>query len=160
MIDVMVVGLSTELGYKTALEVIKNHDTNLIKFTLGQNNGTIKVGETIINLVPPESHEMIIKEKRPDVIVDFTNEFEDVFQKNLKLYTKSNLSFVVGTILSYSDNLGINIDGSESSALVIDNVDKYDLDLLAEIAVNAAKFLFDNPEKGKIFEDDAVLDFE
>jgi dihydrodipicolinate reductase len=161
-IKVMIVGLKGELGRKTALEIMKNKDMELINFTLSESNGTIKVGEKVINLVPSKGHQMIIEETNPDIVVDFTSEFEDIFIDNLKLYIENNISFVIGTVFPYGDQLNLEelISNSGSSALIINNIYSSGADFLVELTIHAIKFLFNNQEKGQIFEDDVILNLE
>ena len=158
----MVIGLKGELGHKTALEVIKNHNTKIIDFSLNENNETIKIGEKTINLVASKNHEMTIKETKPDIIVDFSSEFEIFFKDHLKLYAKNNVPFIVSTVFQDKSQLNLEkiLEGSKSSVLVIDDVCRREVDYIAELTIHAIKFLFGNKGKSQIFEDDMVLDLQ
>ncbi len=158
-IRVMVVGLITDISHEVVGRLPRHIE--VIDSSLADRDGKMMVGSKEIIFIAPESHERKLKELSPDVIIDFTSEFNLSFKDHISLYTALGIPFVTGLILT--DNTEQNIEslvaGSESSSVIFKHTYEYNPDMQVELTINAIRFLMQNQVKGKVFDEDDVEQF-
>ena len=142
-IRVMVVGLLGDMATLFANHIEKTEDMKLVPFTLSEETGRIQIGQTAIWQIVLDWHESRLKEIAPDIIVDFT--FGSPLDRNVRLYCRCGIPFVVGVVPDTSDSLIIKeVKKSNISAVVAPG--------RVGVTLKAARFLADRKgKKGAVF---------
>ena len=159
---VMIAGLSDnpdfgKMASLVAEYVKKTKDMELADCALAEKDSQTEIKGGTIYLVSLDQHALALKNRNPDVVVDFTN--SEAVNRNAQLYCENETPFVMGTTGGDRELLKKTVEQSKISAVIAPNMAKQVVAFQAMMEYAAEKFpdvfggytldIFESHQQGK-----------